>query len=78
MLNELPSTRPQSTASGSIFHVRSPEPNALPLVLTHGYPSSVVEFVDVIGPLTDPRAHGGNPADAFHAVPRRCRASRAR
>ena len=68
MLNELPSTRPQSTASGSIFHVRSPEPNALPLVLTHGYPSSVVEFVDVIGPPTDPRAHGGNPADALHAV----------
>lgn len=50
------------------FHVRSPEPGAVPLLLTHGYPSSVVEFLDLIGPLTDPRAHGGDPADAFHVV----------
>jgi pimeloyl-ACP methyl ester carboxylesterase len=50
------------------LHVRSPEPGALPLVLTHGWPGSFVEFVDVLGPLTDPRAHGGDPADAFHAV----------
>ncbi len=50
------------------LHVRSPEPNALPLVLTHGWPGSVVEFLDVIGPLSDPRAHGGDPADAFHVV----------
>jgi epoxide hydrolase len=50
------------------LHVRSPEPDALPLVVTHGYPSSVVEFVNLIGPLTDPRAHGGDPADAFHVV----------
>jgi len=50
------------------LHVRSPEPNALPLILTHGYPSSVAEFLDVIGPLTDPRAHGGDRADAFHVV----------
>jgi pimeloyl-ACP methyl ester carboxylesterase len=50
------------------LHVRSPEPNALPLMLTHGWPGSVVEFLDVIGPLTDPRAHGGDPADAFHLV----------
>lgn len=50
------------------LHVRSPEPDALPLVVTHGYPSSVAEFLDVIGPLTDPRAHGGDPADAFHLV----------
>jgi epoxide hydrolase len=50
------------------LHVRSPEPSALPLVVTHGYPSSIAEFVDVIGPLTDPRAHGGDPADAFHVV----------
>jgi pimeloyl-ACP methyl ester carboxylesterase len=50
------------------LHVRSPEPDAVPLILTHGWPSSVVEFVDVIGPLTDPRAHGGDPADAFHVV----------
>lgn len=50
------------------LHVRSPEPDARPLLLTHGWPGSVVEFLDVIGPLTDPRAHGGDPADAFHLV----------
>jgi epoxide hydrolase len=50
------------------FHVRSPEPDALPLILTHGWPSSPVEFVKLIGPLTDPRAHGGDPGDAFHVV----------
>jgi len=50
------------------FHVRSPEPDALPLLLTHGWPSSPVEFLDLAGPLTDPRAHGGDPADAFHLV----------
>jgi epoxide hydrolase len=50
------------------LHVRSPEPDAVPLLLTHGYPSSFVEFVDLVGPLTDPRAHGGDPADAFHVV----------
>jgi epoxide hydrolase len=50
------------------LHVRSPEPDALPLVLTHGWPGSVVEFLDLIGPLADPRAHGGDPADAFHLV----------
>ncbi len=50
------------------LHVRSPEPDALPLVLTHGWPGSFVEFLDVIGPLTDPKAHGGDAADAFHVV----------
>ena len=50
------------------LHVRSPEPDALPLLLTHGWPGSVAEFLDVIGPLADPRAHGGDPADAFHLV----------
>ncbi|MFI0407413.1 epoxide hydrolase family protein [Actinomadura sp. 3N508] len=50
------------------LHVRSPEPDALPLLLCHGWPGSVVEFLDMIGPLTDPRAHGGDPADAFHVV----------
>jgi pimeloyl-ACP methyl ester carboxylesterase len=50
------------------LHVRSPEPDALPLLVTHGYPSSVAEFLEIIGPLTDPRAHGGDPADAFHVV----------
>jgi microsomal epoxide hydrolase len=50
------------------LHVRSPEPDAVPLIMTHGWPGSVVEFTEVIGPLTDPRAHGGDPADAFHLV----------
>ncbi|HEY6592606.1 MAG TPA: epoxide hydrolase [Asanoa sp.] len=50
------------------LHVRSPEPDATALVLSHGWPGSTVEFLDVIGPLTDPRAHGGDPADAFHVV----------
>jgi pimeloyl-ACP methyl ester carboxylesterase len=50
------------------LHVRSPEPNALPLIITHGWPGSIVEFLKVVGPLTDPRAHGGDPADAFHVV----------
>ncbi|WP_433161889.1 epoxide hydrolase family protein [Kribbella sp. CA-247076] len=50
------------------LHVRSAEPGALPLILTHGWPGSIVEFLDVIGPLTDPVAHGGDAADAFHVV----------
>src|SRR5687768_6541638 len=49
-------------------HVRSSEPDALPLVMTHGWPSSIAELMAVIGPLTNPRAHGGDPADAFHVV----------
>jgi epoxide hydrolase-like protein len=50
------------------LHVRSPHPGALPLLLTHGWPGSVAEFLDIIGPLTDPPRHGGDPADAFHVV----------
>ncbi|MEV0696909.1 epoxide hydrolase family protein [Saccharopolyspora sp. NPDC050389] len=50
------------------LHVRSPEPDATPLVLLHGWPGGVVDFLDVIAPLSDPRSHGGNPADAFHLV----------
>ncbi|WP_409329965.1 epoxide hydrolase family protein [Trujillonella humicola] len=50
------------------LHVRSAQPGALPLVLTHGWPGAVVEFLDVLGPLTDPAAHGGDPADAFSVV----------
>jgi pimeloyl-ACP methyl ester carboxylesterase len=50
------------------LHTRSPEPDALPLLLCHGWPGSVLEFRDVIGPLTDPVAHGGSAADAFHVV----------
>src|SRR5271169_1413600 len=49
-------------------HVRSPHVDALPLVMTHGWPGSIVEFQKVIGPLTDPAAHGGDAADAFHVV----------
>jgi microsomal epoxide hydrolase len=55
-------------ANVHFIHQRSPEPDALPVIITHGWPGSVVEFLDVIGPLTDPRAHGGDPADAFHVV----------
>jgi pimeloyl-ACP methyl ester carboxylesterase len=50
------------------LHVRSPEPDATPLVMTHGWPGSVLEFRKVIGPLTDPAAHGGDPRQAFHLV----------
>ncbi|WP_069161695.1 epoxide hydrolase family protein [Nocardia altamirensis] len=50
------------------LHVRSPHDGALPLLMTHGWPGSVAEFLDVIGPLTDPAAHGGDPKDAFHLV----------
>jgi epoxide hydrolase len=50
------------------LHVRSPEPTAMPLIITHGWPGSIVEFVKVIAPLVDPRAHGADPADAFHVV----------
>ncbi len=46
----------------------SPEPDAMPLLITHGWPGSIVEFLDVIEPLRDPRANGGDPADAFHLV----------
>ena len=49
-------------------HVRSPEPGALPLICTHGWPMSVFEYLDLAGPLSDPRAHGGDAADAFHVV----------
>jgi len=50
------------------LHVRSPEPDALPLILTHGWPGSIVEYLNVIGPLTDPRAHGADPSQAFDVV----------
>jgi pimeloyl-ACP methyl ester carboxylesterase len=50
------------------LHARSPEPEAFPLILTHGWPGSIVEFLNLIGPLTDPAAHGGDPADACHLV----------
>ncbi|GAA2225025.1 alpha/beta fold hydrolase [Streptomyces amakusaensis] len=50
------------------LEVRSAEPDAMPLLLTHGWPGSVTEFLSLIGPLTDPVAHGGDAADAFHVV----------
>ena len=69
MLNGFGQYRTEIDGLGIHFlHVRSPEPDALPLVLTHGWPGSVLEFRDVIGPLTDPVAHGGDAADAFHLV----------
>lgn len=55
-------------ATVHFLHVRSPEPDALPLVLSHGWPGTFVEYLDVIGPLTDPRAHGLDPAIAFDLV----------
>ncbi|HKH36610.1 MAG TPA: epoxide hydrolase [Rubrobacter sp.] len=50
------------------LHARSPEPDAIPLILTHGWPNTVVEYLELIGPLPDPRAHGDDPADAFDLV----------
>jgi pimeloyl-ACP methyl ester carboxylesterase len=68
-LNEIPQfTTEVDGQVVHLFHARSPEPDALPLVLTHGWPSTPVEFRRLVGPLTDPRAHGGDPADAFHVV----------
>ena len=68
-LNELPQFTTEIDGQNVHFlHVRSPEPDALPLIICHGYPSSVVEFLDIVGPLTDPVSHGGVAADAFHVV----------
>src|SRR5687768_4553760 len=50
------------------IHVRSTHPDAMPLIMTHGWPGSVIELLDSIGPLTDPTAHGGRAEDAFHLV----------
>ena len=68
-LNEFPQYR--TTIDGQtihFLHVRSAEPDALPLLLLHGWPGSVLEFAGMIGPLTDPKAHGGDPSHAFHVV----------
>ncbi|MET0564819.1 MAG: epoxide hydrolase family protein [Acidimicrobiia bacterium] len=68
-LNRLP--QHMTTVDGQdihFVHARSPEPEALPLVLLHGWPVSFVEFSQVIGPLSDPVAHGGEARDAFHVV----------
>jgi pimeloyl-ACP methyl ester carboxylesterase len=50
------------------LHVKSPHPDALPLIITHGWPGSVIELLEVVGPLTDPTTHGGGAEDAFHLV----------
>lgn len=69
MLNAFGQHRTEIDGLGIHFlHVRSPEANALPLLMTHGWQGSVLEFRDVIGPLTDPVAHGGSASDAFHLV----------
>jgi pimeloyl-ACP methyl ester carboxylesterase len=68
-LNQLPQyTTKIDGATIHFLHVRSPEPDATPLLLTHGWPGSMAEFLDVVGPLSDPRTHGGDPAVAFHLV----------
>jgi epoxide hydrolase len=68
-LNEYPQfTTNIDGANIHFMHVRSPEPDAFPLLLTHAWPSSIVEFLELIGPLSDPRSHGGDPAMAFHLV----------
>jgi pimeloyl-ACP methyl ester carboxylesterase len=73
-LNAFPQFRTELGGGGAedlgihFIHARSPEPNAFPLVITHGWPGSTVEFMKVIGPLSDPASHGGDPADAFHVV----------
>jgi pimeloyl-ACP methyl ester carboxylesterase len=68
-LNALPQFMTQIDGVDIHFmHVKSPHENALPLIMTHGWPGSVIELLETIGPLTDPTAHGGNPEDAFHLV----------
>jgi pimeloyl-ACP methyl ester carboxylesterase len=68
-LNGFPQYRTDIDGLGVHFiHVRSPHEDALPIVITHGWPGSIVEFHKVIGPLTDPIAHGGDAQDAFHVV----------
>ncbi|ANY76327.1 epoxide hydrolase [Paenibacillus ihbetae] len=68
-LNEYPQFTTRIDGTNIHFlHVRSPEKDAFPLILTHGWPGSIVEFLDIIGPLTDPRSYGEDPAKAFHVV----------
>ena len=68
-LNALPMFTTEIDGTDIHFiHVTSPHPGALPLIITHGWPGSVIELLGVIGPLTDPPAHGGSAGDAFHLV----------
>src|SRR3954452_21727143 len=68
-LNALPQFK--TTIDGvdiHFIHVKSAHDDALPLIMTHGWPGSIVELLETIGPLTDPTAHGGTAGDAFHLV----------
>jgi pimeloyl-ACP methyl ester carboxylesterase len=68
-LNELPQYIAEIDGLDIHFiHVKSPHENALPLIITHGWPGSVIEMLNVVGPLTDPTAHGGDAEDAFAVV----------
>ncbi|MEX3757339.1 epoxide hydrolase N-terminal domain-containing protein [Mycobacteroides abscessus] len=68
-LNALPQFKAEIEGQCIHFlHVRSREPDAMPLLLIHGFPWSITEFSDLLGPLSDPRAHNGSPKDAFHIV----------
>jgi Epoxide hydrolase N terminus len=68
-LNALPQFTTEIDGENIHFiHVKSDHESALPLIITHGWPGSVIEMLGVIGPLTDPAAHGGSAGDAFHLV----------
>jgi pimeloyl-ACP methyl ester carboxylesterase len=68
-LNALPQFKTEIDGEDIHFiHVKSPHENALPLIITHGWPGSIIEMLEVIEPLTDPTAHGGSAEDAFHLV----------
>lgn len=68
-INEFPQfTTEVSGTNVHFLHVRSPEPDATPMIVTHGWPGSFSEYLDIISPLTNPRAYGGDPATAYHLV----------
>jgi pimeloyl-ACP methyl ester carboxylesterase len=68
-LNALPQFKTEIDGEDIHFiHVTSPQADALPLIMTHGWPGSVIELLETVGPLTDPTAHGGSAEDAFHLV----------
>ncbi|HEV2377993.1 MAG TPA: epoxide hydrolase N-terminal domain-containing protein [Streptosporangiaceae bacterium] len=68
-LNALPQFKTEIDGEDVHFiHVKSDHENALPLIITHGWPGSVIELLETVGPLTDPTAHGGSAEDAFHLV----------
>ena len=68
-LNDLPQFKTEIDGVDIHFiHVKSQHPDALPLIMTHGWPGSVIELLEAVGPLTDPTAHGGSAEDAFDLV----------